>query len=185
MRTRIQRAARPVLSCLTGLVLFACERSTGPVPIKPTDQRNAVSVMWGLNWCPDCEKRTPFETEVVVMQEAFMWRVDRACMDAFFQGSSDWLDEQINLGAIGIDEDVYNGSGAGYPSGTPGYWVPESIRYQYWGIPIYLAAQIFTDELEVAGTMLHEALHEFDARDGIEDHDEDAIEGMTQTCLDP
>ena len=100
------------------------------------------------------------DTEGVLIEEALVYHVDQNCVDlAFGAGSYEWLSTQVSSDKIGIDEDIYNLPEWDY---ARGYWIEEPIRFQYWGIPIFVAQQIVNeDEIEqLAITLVHELAHE-------------------------
>lgn len=122
-------------------------------------------VMWGLNWCQPCRKEQPGDTEQIIIDEAFQYHVSESCVDAYYgEGAYEWLSDVVMAAQVGLDLDVMTMSEWDY---ARGYWVESSLRYQYWGYPIWLAQQIIDeDELEnVARTLVHETGHEFGEED--------------------
>lgn len=70
-----------------------------------------------------------------------------------------WVENQLGWG-IFMDDDVYNRPDWDY---ARGYWVPEDLRYQYWGKKLGVASQIVSqyEKREIAITLIHESAHEF------------------------
>jgi hypothetical protein len=107
-----------------------------------------------------------------------MNHINASCMDkAFGAGAYLWLNDQLSLNRIGIDQDVMNRPEWDYASG---YWVPSSLRYQYDNKPIFVAEQIVNEDSyrDIAETLVHETGHEF----GLTSADEGLAEAIGRMC---
>ena len=84
------------------------------------------------------------------------------------------MGDQIILGRVGIDLDV-----SSHPEcqGIEAYWIPHNLRYQYDGIPLYLAVDPLPDYLGTARNLMHETFHEFG------ETDEGIAEALANLCL--
>lgn len=160
------------------LVVGACD-SDGPQAPETMGWSPPAILMWGSNSCPDCLRRQPIDTELVLIDEAVMYHVSGSCLDeALGEGAYEWLQFTVYTNGIGIDEDVYNRPEWNY---ARGYYVPQSIRYQYENYPIYLAQQIVWSDNnmeQMAITLIHETAHEF----GYTEDDEGLAEALGELC---
>lgn len=150
-----------VVACAAGLLPAGCGGDGAPTDVTPEPQY----VWWGLNWCPDCGRRaSPEETEDVIIWEAVYHYVNADCMATNIDVNAfGWLENQLGWG-IFMDDDVNTRPDWDYATG---YWVPPSLRYQYWGKKIGVASQIVSEarKREIAITLIHETAHEFEIED--------------------
>lgn len=161
------------------LVLAASHACEAPPPTGVEPPEDPSLVLWGLNSCPECVRRGPRDTESIAMHEAITMHVDHQCVDnALGPGSMSWLEDQIVSMNIWIDEDVHTMPEWDY---AHGYWVAPSIRYQYYGIPIYVAQHTIDDYSRkvLAESLIHELGHEMGYNDP---DDEGIVEAIAQLC---
>jgi len=170
MRRRTHPAV-VLLACGALVLANACD---SPHPDDPGSNTPSGPnlIMWGLNWCPECRRGPPLETEQTIIHNALVNHVSQNCVEAAIGGTSYWwLVDTVSLGDVWLDLDVINMPEYDY---ARGYYVPLSLRYQYDGIPLYLSWQhtVEDDGRSIARTLIHEAGHEAGWGDTPEEEEE-------------